>query len=308
MAAMQDTASADLNADDFLTFLEVARTGRYSAAAERLSVNHTTVSRRIARLEDALNGRVLARGPLGAWEATKLGERLLEAAHQIEAAVKSVVVENPDGTISGTVRVSAPDGFASYILAPAAAMVRKQFPLISIEIVTMTRRALQQRSDIDIEVVVGEPQVNRAETMQLCEYMYGLYASKEYLESRPAPTDMESLGTHPIIYFADTMLQVDALDVLPKFDVARQSTISGSNTFVHVEATRAGAGIGLLASYMAGRHSELVRVMRGVIDIPLSYWLVSRSDTLQRPEVAVLIRELKAMAEAMQSDLSGAED
>ena len=45
----------------------------------------------------------------------------------------------------------------------------------------MTRRALQQRSGLDIEVVVGEPQVHRAEAVRLGEYMLGMYASRAYL-------------------------------------------------------------------------------------------------------------------------------
>ncbi|QNN63582.1 substrate-binding domain-containing protein [Leucobacter denitrificans] len=202
-------------------------------------------------------------------------------------------------------RVSAPDGFASFILTPAAARVREEHPNVSIEIVTTTRRALQQRSDIDLEIVVGEPQVNRAETSQLCEYTFGLYASKSYLKRNVAPTDLTTLGQHPLIYFADTMLQVDALDMLQDFDVERQETISGSSTFVHVEATRAGAGIGLLAGYMATRHRELVRIMEDIVNISLSYWMVSRRDTLQRPEVATMVRALRAQVREMRTDLLG---
>src|SRR5690606_17892260 len=126
------------------------------------------------------------------------------------------------------------------------------------------------------------------------DYTFGLYASKSYLDHSAAPTDLKSLGQHPLIYFADTMLQVDALDMLQDFELERQETISGSSTFVHVEATRAGAGIGLLASYMASRHSELVRIMEDTVSIPLSYWMVSRRDTLQRPEVAILVKALRA--------------
>ncbi|WP_430593276.1 LysR substrate-binding domain-containing protein [Humidisolicoccus flavus] len=158
-----------------------------------------------------------------------------------------------------------------------------------------TRQSLQQRSDIDLEVVVGKPHVKRAETMKLCDYAYGLYASQSYLEEHGAPTDLESLCKHRIIYFADSIVQVNALDMLPSFDLSRIPTISASNTSVHVEATRAGAGIGLLARYMTRRHSELARVMQDTIAISLSYWLGSKSDILRRPEVAEVIRELQAV-------------
>ncbi|MGB7505470.1 MAG: LysR family transcriptional regulator, partial [Mycobacterium sp.] len=47
--------------DDLLVLLAVGRTGRYTTAAEELGLNHTTISRRIAALERAMGGRVLAR-------------------------------------------------------------------------------------------------------------------------------------------------------------------------------------------------------------------------------------------------------
>lgn len=49
------------SADDLLVLLAVGRTGRYVTAAEQLGINHTTISRRIAALEQSIGGRLLAR-------------------------------------------------------------------------------------------------------------------------------------------------------------------------------------------------------------------------------------------------------
>ena len=49
------------SADDLFVLLAVGRSGRYNAAAEELGLNHTTISRRIAALEQSIGGRVLAR-------------------------------------------------------------------------------------------------------------------------------------------------------------------------------------------------------------------------------------------------------
>ena len=64
------------SADDLLVLLAVSRTGRYSSAADDLGINHTTISRRIAALEDTLGGRVLTRAA-GGWELTQLGRGAL---------------------------------------------------------------------------------------------------------------------------------------------------------------------------------------------------------------------------------------
>lgn len=281
------------SADDLICLLAVVATGRYTSAAKRLGVNHTTVSRRIERLESIIGSRVITQGAAGTWEATRVGARLLESAHKIEEATKQAHTAAGTPDVQGLVRVLAPDGFAAYLLSAAAVQLRRRFSEIEVEIVTTTRRASQQRSDIDIEIVVGEPKVNRAICIKLCDYSYGLYVSRSYLEDQGLPASLGSLKSHPVIYFADTMLRVDSLDISPSLGLEVGGAISGSNTFVHVEATRLGGGVGLLAAFMARRHPELVRVLRDEVDVMLSYWLVARRETLQRPEVTELIGAIR---------------
>src|SRR5690348_18499821 len=71
------------SADDLLVLLAVGRSGRYNIAAEELGLNHTTISRRIAALEQAVGGRVLARVGGGS-ELTDLGRSALSAAEAVE--------------------------------------------------------------------------------------------------------------------------------------------------------------------------------------------------------------------------------
>ena len=80
------------SADDLLVLLAVGRSGRYTTAAEELGLNHTTISRRIAALEQSIGGRVLAR-VAGGWELTDLGREALSAAEAVESAVRSLTVD-----------------------------------------------------------------------------------------------------------------------------------------------------------------------------------------------------------------------
>ena len=109
------------SADDLLVLLAVGRSGRYDTAAEELGLNHTTISRRIAALEQSIGGRVLARVG-GGWELTDLGREALSAAEAVESAMRSLTVDHGGvRTLEGVVRISATDGFSAYIAAPAAA-------------------------------------------------------------------------------------------------------------------------------------------------------------------------------------------
>lgn len=291
------------SADDLLVLLAVSRTGRYSSAADDLGINHTTISRRIAALEDTLGGRVLTRGA-GGWELTQLGRGALAAAEAVEDALRTLVSSDV-GALEGVVRISATDGFSAYIAAPAAARVQRAHPRVSVEIVAVTRRASQQRSGLDIEIVVGQPQVHRAEAIRLGDYLLGLYASEDYLEDHGTPQVPADLSAHPFIYFIDSMLHVDDLDLAPNFTPTMRESVTSTNVFVHVEATRASAGIGLLPCFMADRHPDLRRVLPNAIAVKLTYWLVTRTETLRRPEVSAVVDAIRAVVTEQRSALLG---
>jgi DNA-binding transcriptional LysR family regulator len=293
------------SADDLLVLLAVGRSGRYNIAAEELGLNHTTISRRIAALEESIGGRVLARVG-GGWELTDLGREALSAAEAVETAVRSLTVDHAGArTLDGVVRISATDGFSAYIAAPAAAQVQRKHPNVAVEIVAATRRVTQQRSGLDVEVVVGEPKVHRAKAIRLGDYCLGLYGSRDYLAGHGTPTSVADLARYPLVYFIDSMLQVDDLDRATSYGPAMRESVTSTNVFVHVEATRASAGIGLLPCFMADRHDDLVRVLPDAVAIRLTYWLVTRAETLRRPEVAAVVDAIRERMDDQRDVLLG---
>ena len=298
-------AGMDTTPNDLLVLLAVSRTAKFTTAAHNLGLTHSTVSRRIAALEKSLGGRVLARSDDG-WELTDLGERAVAVAEQMETAVAEL--ESPGQgpeTVSGVVRMTATDGFSAYVASPAVAKLRRRHPGLSVEIVTVTRQALQQRSGLDIEVVVGEPRVHRAEAIELGDYELGLYASRDYLADNGTPASVEEVSDHRLVYFVDSMLQVDDLDAPRRLFPEMKDALTSTNVFVHVEATRAGAGIGFLPCFMADRHPDLVRLFPDSVAERLPYWMVLRPDSMRRPAIAAVVQGLKDEMLAHQDALEG---
>ncbi|GAA1056417.1 LysR family transcriptional regulator [Agromyces luteolus] len=284
------------SADDLIILLAVAREGRYTGAGNRLGLNHTTIARRIDALEQALGGRVLVRGAAG-WVLTPLGEHALAAAEDVEQALRRLSPAEP--TLAGVVRLSATDGFSGFIASPAMAALRARHPDVSLEIVAATRRAAQQRVGVDLEVVVGRPHVHRAEAIHLGDYVLGLYASRGLLARRGLPASVEALAGEPLVYFIESMLQVDALDAARRSTRGMIDAVSSTNVYVHVDATRAGAGFGLLPAFLADPHDDLVRLFPEEIEERLPYWLVCRPEALRQPTAVAFIAALRArMAEA----------
>src|SRR5580765_3865599 len=92
--------------DSLQVFLAVARAGRFSAAARRLHVEHTTVSRRLAALEAELAVPLFYRTTTG-YLLTPHGQNVLATAEAMERAALSVAARAREGSgaIAGRVRL-----------------------------------------------------------------------------------------------------------------------------------------------------------------------------------------------------------
>lgn len=293
-----------IRADDLRYLLVVARTGRRSAAASDLGVDDTTVTRRIRALEQALGARLLERGADG-WELTEIGREIAALSEPIEAAVKRAV-SAVDGTrttaLYGTVRVTAPDAFGTYFVAPALAKMRSRHPQLTVELMTATRQLNLYQTGFDVAIAVGTPVSKRLVSEKITEYALGLYATDEYLATNGEPATVDEVLNHTIIWFVDSMLQVGDLDLerhLPGVSAKFMST----NVLAQVEATRTGSGLGLLPAYLAIRHPELRRVLPHAVDVRIEYSLAVRRENLTSPAVRAIRSAIFAEVRARIDEL-----
>src|SRR5690606_20992184 len=164
-----------LDWDDMRFFLTVCRVGTLSAAADQLKVDHTTVARRISRLETALNAILFMRRNSG-YEPTVAGEKLLLTAERMEAAMLSAEGElgDRDPSIGGVVRIGAPDGFGSFFLAPRMKEFCKANPLLEIELVATSRIFNLTKREADIAISLAMPQHGRVVGRKLVDYRLSL--------------------------------------------------------------------------------------------------------------------------------------
>ena len=107
------------------------------------------------------------------------------------------------------------------------------------------------------------------------------------------------------MYFIDSMLTVDDLDLARVLVPAMTDRLSSTNVLVHVEATCAGAGLGLLPCFLADTRPDLVRVLPDEVSVQLEYWMVVRPEAAQRREVAAVVTALRAQVEASRAALLG---
>lgn len=296
----------DVSADDLRYLLAVARAGRMVTAATMLGVEHTTVRRRIDRLETALGVRLLDRSADG-WSLTAIGREVVDRAGGVEDLVQSVIAAASGGPgdhdrIRGTVRVLAPDAFGALFVAPALARLQRGHPELEIELVTATRPLTVRGSGFDVAVTIGQVRNPRLTSELLTSYSLGLYAAPSYLDSHPPIRSLDDLSAHRIVFYVDALLTVPELDLrelLGTVDIEFGAT----SPFAQLEATRAGAGVGLLHAFMADRDPGLVRLLRRAVDLRLQLSLSTRRDSPALEAVALVREALHAEVDQRGDEL-----
>jgi DNA-binding transcriptional LysR family regulator len=293
----------DLNVDDLRLLLALARTGRMGTAGASLGLDHTTVSRRIKRLEKSLNASLITRGSDG-WELTVLGQKVAESASPIDGVVERVrdAASGADASLRGTVRVAAPDGFGVSFVAPAIAAVLREHPGISTELVTSTRPLSSRGAGFDMTVSIGVPQTGRLATELLTPYSLALYASQDYLDSHHPIRGLDDLSGHLLIFYVDALLSVAELDLTRNFAGLRVGFAS-TNVLAQVAVTRASAGIGLLPCFLAEGYSDLIRVLPTDVRFELNFSLSVRPQSRDSEAVMVIREALLKEIASRESEL-----
>jgi DNA-binding transcriptional LysR family regulator len=263
-----------MNWDDVRIFLAVARAGQILGAARRLDLNHATVSRRVAALEKSLGAKLFRRLTTGS-ELTTEGQRFLVVAERVEAdmiaARADIAGENDE--VSGTVRIGAPDGFGVAFLAPRLGELTRRYPALSIQLVPVPRSFSLSRREADIAITVERPQEGRLVAGKLVDYTLGLFASRDYVREHGLPQNPSELPQHALIGYVRDLIVSPSLDYEAEFSPDWRSAFAISSALGQAEAVRAGAGIGILHTFIARSMPELVPV-EAIPPIPRSYWLV----------------------------------
>ena len=285
-----------MNWDDLRIFLAVTRAGRVSAAARRLGVEHTTVSRRVAALEDHLGARLFYRTTSG-YLLTPQGQHALADAEAMERAAIGVAARarEKSAEVAGRVRVALPPEFASHWLAPELEAFRAQHPRVVLQVQVGTRQLDLSRGEAELAVRSPRPRQQGLVAARIARTSAALYASKTFVGRRRLRiTDRDSAKDVPLFVFTPAL---HMLQEAPWFQPLLDSSsiaLETNSTHALLAAALAGAGASVLPSFVAGRHDDLVAVSDSVADHDV--WLTTHPEFRRDPRVRVTADFLKSIA------------
>jgi DNA-binding transcriptional LysR family regulator len=298
---------ADFDWDNLKAFLAVARTGRLTAAATRLGADHTTIARRITALETALRASLFNRAPTG-YSLTVQGEQLMATAEAMESLsfTAQESVGETDLSISGAVRIGAPEGFGSYFLAPTLGRLCDRHPELELQLLAIPGLFSLSKREADIAIALSAPREGRLAARKLCDYRLGLYASHGYLaENRPI-RGRADLTDQRFIGYIEDLLHAEELDYLRQGETHVEARIKSSNLIAQLRATIAGAGICVLPHFIARAKRSLAQILPDEISLTRAFWLITHADLRNLARIRVtsdfIVEEVKAARGAFLGD------
>src|SRR5580658_901050 len=191
---------ADLNS--LVVFAKVVEAGSFSEAARRLKMPISTVSRRIAELEDELGVRLLERSTRSL-RLTELGAEVLEHAARSAELSEAVdcIVSNRLSDVSGALRLSAPPSISDSLLTPLVTAFQASYPNVRVQILVTNRFVDHIAEGIDLVIRLGALKDSSLVAKRILTYRHQLVASPAYLKSCKPPQRPQDLHEHRLLAF-----------------------------------------------------------------------------------------------------------
>lgn len=184
--------------DEIEAFVEVATAGSFSAAANRLNMVHSSLSRKVAHLEDKIGFKLLERRANGVQLTEQGVERFLRFRDALGLISSSMHRHDPAAG-NQVVRVSTLDSFAIYWLFPRHARLAKALPDLNIRY-EVDIRLVNFSEGIDLAVRFGLGTWPGTRTIKLHDLDYRPMASRALAHRLGPAATAEALHDHPLIH------------------------------------------------------------------------------------------------------------
>ena len=281
------------------SFVAVAEAGSLSGAARRLAASQPTLGRHVAELESALGRTLFLRGR-GGYELTESGLALLDRAKAMGEQASSFqrLAEGKSETIAGSVRITASEVVAAYVLPEIAARLARAEPEIELEIVASNQVQNLLRRDADIAVRMAEPAQLDLVVRKVADLPLTACAARSYLDRRGRPERAEDMIDHDLIGYDRGMELIEGFAGFGISIDRHAFRFRTDNQIVFWEAVKAGNGIGFAQESLVRRTPSVEAILPDLPLPSLPMWIAMHRDVRSSARIRrvadFLFAELKA--------------
>lgn len=278
---------AKLDWDDLKVFLTSVRCQSVSAASRELNISHSTVSRRLSRLEYTLGTALFERNRDGLM-LTTFGRMVLRRADEVVAGINNLRSDiSGDGDTRGVIRFATMEGIASLYLSSRLAKFQANYPSVRLELLTTARQVQISHREADMFLSFFKPQGDKMATQKIGSFAIGLYASQDYLDRHGTPTDASDLTDHAYVGYLDQFVELDAVRWLEEL-VQNPRIVFWSNSMIAQRAAaRGGLGIVALPHFALADQEVLVPVLPE-LTAKRNLWMTVHHDLRHSPHIVAL--------------------
>jgi len=257
------------------SFLAVLENGSLLAAARQLQTSQPTIGRHVAEFESQL-GLVLFERTGRGLLPTEAALRLAESARTMQSGADGLArsVASSDRSTSGTVRISASQPIACFVLPPLLAQMRLTLPEVQVELVASNSVSNLLKREADIAVRMVQPEQATIIARRVGKVFLKACAHQDYLRRRGVPRQPADLLGHDLIG-GDRKDDTVRGFVSQGLAVEREHFAFRTDDLIVVwQAVRAGLGIGFVSEHQIRSDPAVITVLPKLKIEPLPVWLV----------------------------------
>jgi DNA-binding transcriptional LysR family regulator len=252
--------------NDLKVILALHRGGSVAAAARTLSVDPSTVSRRLSAIEGAMGTILLNRGGRE-FHFTDAGRTAVAAAEAMEAAMSeaTLAVRSSRMELAGIVRIACPPSIVHFLEA-FEPLLSDAHPGLAIEL--LSGRAPSDLSKGEADIGIRSLGVVDLDLVVAHRFDLGscVYASDEYLSEHGAPDTPSDLRTHRLVRYGQAFLHLPAFNWIEDFADPAGSAVRVDSIDMARSLVSGGRGIGALYCAIGDRTPGISRVFEDPID------------------------------------------
>lgn len=278
--------------DDLRLFLEAARTGSFTAAARARGLEQSTVSRRIAALEEALGGALFLRSRSGL-SLTERGAAALPLAEEAQRRILEIFdATEPD--VRGLVRLAVTDELAVHGLVPGLPALMEAHPRLRIALVTGAHASDLSRREADLALRFFQPGGADLVVRRLAELPLGIWIHRDLVGCPP--------GALPWI-------ALELAFPTPEAALVARLAPDPPRLVCHsygamLACLRAGLGAAAITDVLASRFPELVRLEPPEpLEAAVPLFLVGHVASRRTPRIAAVWAFLVRWAEQLRVEV-----
>ena len=282
------------------TLIAVVETGSFSLAAKQLGISQSTVSRRIAALEQKLKGKPIIRRGSRWLELTERAQQYVTQIKSILSQLDSAeaLLQSHDDKVEGLLRISTLPALGSMHLIPALAKLHTDYPKLILRIHYVDETISVKEEPFDIAIRMTPSQQSDVDSVELGYCRLQMCASKKYIQKHGMPENVKELKNHVVIAHTSQADQKTLKISGKRLQLPRSlkpSIFTDDFRTIH-QMIKLHAGISLLPDYLIQKDldSGLLQTFNMGLSIePFSIYACYRRDLKNSAKINVTLDRLK---------------